>query len=174
GAVFELSPMAGGGWSETIIQSFNGLNGNQPTGGLATDNTGNIYGTSCFGGTAQNGVAFKLSPGSGGGWSEQVIHNFGTNPEDGICPSAGLSLDSSGNVYGTTFFGGSLNLGTVFELSLPSGLSWTGQILHSFVGGFDGANPFSEVTLDGAGNLYRTTLFGGSGNGGVVYEITPK
>lgn len=173
GTVFELSPQLGGGWTETILHEFGGIDGSYPESGLAIDASGNLYGTTSGGGVADYGVAFKLSHNAGGGWSEQVIHSFGSSTYDGLYPAAAVALDADGNVFGTTYEGGNANLGTVFELSPSPGDRWTGKILHHFTGNLDGAYPTSDLTWDNAGNLYGTTQAGGGSGVGVVYEITP-
>jgi uncharacterized repeat protein (TIGR03803 family) len=97
---------------------------------------------------------------------------------DGTYPSAGLVLDGSGNLYGTTFSGGLYNYGTVFELT-PTNGGWTEQVLHQFnysvinINGPDGFYPQSALILDATDNLYGTTVEGGIYDGGTVFEITP-
>jgi uncharacterized repeat protein (TIGR03803 family) len=87
---------------------------------------------------------------------------------DGGSPSAGVILDSAGNLYGTTFYYGRAGAGVIFKLDT----SGNETVLHSFTGGADGGNPFSAVILDPAGNLYGTAGFGAEG-GGVVFKLTP-
>jgi uncharacterized repeat protein (TIGR03803 family) len=115
GTVVELKPASGGGWTATIIYSFNGTDGYAPNGGLIMDKAGNLYGTTDSGGAFDNGAAFELSPTTGGDWTETVLHNFGRN-QDGRNPHAPLLLNSSGNLYGTTIGGGANSEGTVFEI----------------------------------------------------------
>jgi uncharacterized repeat protein (TIGR03803 family) len=176
GTVFELSPTAGGGWTETVLHSFNydGVDGVQPESALALDAAGNLYGTTYGGGAHDYGAVFELSPMAGGSWSETILHSF-NNPGDGYTPVAGLTLDSAGNLYGTTVEGGRYNSGTVFELSPTAGGDWTEKILHHF-GAYngDGDEPFGGATLDAAGNVYGTTNGGGAYNAGTVYEIIRK
>lgn len=83
-------------------------------------------------------------------------------------PYASLIMDKAGNLYGTTYQGGTQNFGTVFTIS-PDG---TEKVLHSFTGD-DGAIPYSDLIMDGAGNLYGTTAQGGESNKGLIYKITP-
>jgi uncharacterized repeat protein (TIGR03803 family) len=99
--------------------------------------------------------------------TESVIYSFSTFPY-GANPYAPLVRDAAGNLYGTTNQGGQADVGLVFRLS-PSGKE---TILHNFMGGSDGANPYSGVLLAGGGNLYGTTYQGGASNAGVVYEIS--
>ena len=98
-------------------------------------------------------------------------HSF--NYTDGSAPYGALILDAVGNLYGTTFSGGSYGLGTVFELS-PLGGTWTEKVLHTFAGGNDGWWATAGLTVDPAGNLYGATLNGGTGGGGVIFELSPS
>jgi uncharacterized repeat protein (TIGR03803 family) len=165
-------------WTETPLYKFSGYSdGSNPYGGaLVFDQAGNIYGTTFDGGGGSCpmgcGVVFKLTPAGGGTWSESVLYSF-TGGADGASPWAGVTLDAAGNLYGTTYAGGSSGNGTVYELS-PSGSGWTQKTLHSFQRQQDGASPYAGVIFDGSGNLYGATQFGGSGGGGTVFELTPS
>ncbi len=118
GTVFELSPQQGGGWSHSVLYSFNlGDDGFFPYAGVTFDSAGNIYGTDNMGGTQNYGVVFELSPQQGGGWTESVVHTFLFNGNDGVYPFAGLAIDASGNLYGTTYLGGIHAEGAVFEVT---------------------------------------------------------
>jgi uncharacterized repeat protein (TIGR03803 family) len=104
----------------------------------------------------------------------QVIHSFGDG--GGEYPATDLVVDATGTIYGTTTQGGGLNSGTVFALS-PSGQGWSESVLYSFTSGSDGSQPYNGVTLDAQGNLYGTTVTGGTGQAceggcGVVYKLT--
>jgi uncharacterized repeat protein (TIGR03803 family) len=174
GTVFELSPTAGGGWTVTVLHSFNqdGTDGVQPESNLVLDAAGHLYGTTYGGGAHDFGTVFELSSMAGGGWTETILHSF-NNPGDGYTPVAGLVLDSAGNLYGTTVEGGRYSGGTVFELSPASGGVWTEKILHHFgSSSTDGGGPLTGVTVDAAGNLYGTTSYGGANGVGAVYEIS--
>lgn len=180
GIVFELSPRAGGGWAEKILHNFgNGNDGDQPQAGLVRDQAGNLYGTTYYGGTG--GTVFELSPQAGGGWTEKILHTFNNDGTDGNHPHAGLTLDASGNLYGTTLYGGHgctayPGCGVVFELQAQANGTWSEKILHYFDdSGDDGYFPSSgSLTLDGAGNLYGATSAGGGGQSGIVFELTPQ
>ena len=106
----------------------------------------------------------------------KVVYSF-AGDEDGEYPSTELVRDAAGNLYGTTVLGGDHGSGTVFELT-PSGNGWTHTVLYSFSSGADGGQPYGGVTLDAQGNLYGTTVIGGTGGTcvedgcGVVYELT--
>jgi len=175
GVVFELSPQAGGGWTEQVLHSFNtGIHdGNEPQGGLIFDAAGNLYGTTPKGGEHAGGIVFELTPASGGGWTEYVLHNFGAGT-DWSEPYSALIMDAAGNLYGTTNMGGAHGDGTAFELSPVTGGGWTEKILHSFSGTTDGSRPYAGLTFDAAGNLYGTATNGGAYNGGTVFELTPQ
>jgi uncharacterized repeat protein (TIGR03803 family) len=158
GAVFELSPATGGGWTEKIIFSFNGTDGQLGWDKLVFDTHGNLYSTSGIGGAYGQGVIYELRPHAGGPWTQTVLHNFGGGT-DGTQSQGGLIFDHEGNLYGMTTYGGTNGLGTVFELS-PTETGWTETVIHNFAGGADGANPFAGVIFDPAGNLYGVTYFG--------------
>jgi len=173
GTVFEIQHLAGGHWSKKRLYAFTGgpNDGAAPWAGLVFDGTGNLYGTTIIGGSSNAGTVFELSPAGGGTWTESVIYSFGSTAGDGSQPRAGLTIDSQGNLYGTTSTGG-VGYGTAFELS-PSGGSWTENIMHTFQGGTDAATPYSSLTFDSVGNLYGTTWAGGTNNAGTVYELSP-
>ncbi len=152
--------------TEKVLLNFGEYPGGAgPVGTLTQDASGNLYGTAYGGGgVSQSGVVFEYS--SAGKY--RVLYTFLGDPTDGSGPYAGVTLDTSGNLYGTTEGGGSAGLGTVYKLST----SGQETVLHSFVGGTDGSNPYSGVTIDSAGNLYGTTYYGGLSNAGVVWKIT--
>jgi uncharacterized repeat protein (TIGR03803 family) len=176
GTVFELKPPAGGGWSEVVYSFSSGSDDPGPYGGLVFDAAGNLYGTTVGGGTYGGGTAFELAPAVGGGWTEQVLHSFGTGT-DGRDPFTGLTFDAAGNLYGTTFYGGGTGCsgqgcGTVFELTPAAGGGWSEQVVHSFGNGTDGAQPYYGMIFQ-AGNLYGTTTVGGTYGRGAIVELTP-
>ena len=176
GTVFELTPAAGGTWTEKVLWRFSaGTDGGYPYGDLILDGAGNLYGTTSVGGTYGNGTVFELTPAAGGTWTEKVLYSF--NYTDGAIPRAGLIFDGAGNLYGTTSGGGTSQYGTVFELTPAAGGTWTEKVLWSFGSGTDGATPYAGLIFDPAGNLYGTTLqggtHGGTGRGGTVFELTP-
>jgi uncharacterized repeat protein (TIGR03803 family) len=171
GVVYELTPSAGGEWGATVIHNFGaGLDGQYPEGSLIADSSGNFYGTTYYGGDTNNGCVFELSPTSGGHWQERVLHSF--NGNDGAYPQSALTLDSAGNLYGTTYQGGASQIGVVFELQ-PFRNGWSESVLYNFQGGSDGSRPFSNVTFDGSGNLYGTTEEGGASDLGTVFQLSP-
>jgi uncharacterized repeat protein (TIGR03803 family) len=216
----------GGTWTETVLHTFGGTgDGAQPDGPLYMDSSGNIFGTTEYGGSSDNGTVWEYSASgtysviysftggtdgsvpysgiiglpnadgssvsyagtaaSGGGsgygtvfkltynvgtatWSFSVLHTFTGSP-DGAIPSGGLYLDTSGNLFGTTFGGGdAYDNGTVYELS-----GSTETIIYRF-NGTNGENPEGNPVADSSGNLYGTTFNGGSSGNGVVFELTPS
>jgi uncharacterized repeat protein (TIGR03803 family) len=174
GTVFKLTPAAGG-WSESIFFNFNGQEAAWPTSPLTFDSSGNIYGSTFFGGFLNDGAAFKISL---TGSEFTGLHDFGPRAHDGTNPRSGVIFDKLGNAYGTTTGGGKYGNGTVFQLSPITGGGWKEEILHSFDDA-DGWQPSPGLVMDDAGNLYGTTGFGGSSSAcdsgcGVVYEISPK
>ena len=123
GTVFEVSAGSGGTWTEKTLHSFNSGNndGGSTTGNLVFDASGNLYGVTYDGGSGCNqnlcGVVYKLTPQSGGGYTESIVHPF-ESAGDGSGPYSGLFLDSSGNLYGTTYHGGSrYGYGTVYQIT---------------------------------------------------------
>lgn len=191
GTVFELSPKGAGLWKEKILYRFDGGNGSLPEGGLVLDQQGNLYGTTSVGGGSQNcgvgigcGVAFEVARSNNGTWSGRALHIFNGAPKgcrscDGGVPQDTLAFDTAGNLYGTSAIGGINDQGTVFELSPTTTSGWKYRTIYSFQGGLNGAEPFAGVTLDQQGNLYGTTVNGGTGtvcppDCGTVFELIPN
>jgi uncharacterized repeat protein (TIGR03803 family) len=183
GEVYKLSPNQGDSWTLTLLYSFTGdTDGGYPYGGVILDNAGNLYGTADLGGSLSDcdgvgcGVVFELSPGSGGTWTETVIHDF--TEVDGALPSSALVFDPRGNLYGTTSVGGTSpycvgspanGCGTLFELT-PSSEGWTETTLHSFyLTNTDGCYPGGVTYHDG--KIYGTTELGGRHQAGSVFEV---
>jgi uncharacterized repeat protein (TIGR03803 family) len=129
------------------------------------DKGGSLYGTAYMGGSAANGIVWRVSP-SG---KETVLHNFYGYPADGAQPNAGVITDGKGNLYGTTAEGGTNGEGTVYELNSEGSVT----LLHSFLSSSDGGYPKDGLIFDPAGNLYGTTYEGGSYDYGTVFELTP-
>ncbi len=177
GTVFELSPNDRGGWTHTVLHSFGaGTDGALPAGTLIWDGGGNLYGTTNYGGANNVGSVFELSPSGSGGWTETLLYSFKNDGVDGVNPYAGLTFDSAGNLYGTTGYGGVYNYGSLFQLTPNGGGSWTETVLHSFNFEYpytDGITPQAGVIVDAAGNLFGTTLNGGTGFYGTAYEFSP-
>jgi uncharacterized repeat protein (TIGR03803 family) len=158
GTVFKLDTAG----NITVFHSFSGPDGSEPFGDLAQDAAGNLYGVTIFGGNYAGpclplggcGVVYKVD--TMGNFS--LLHVF--SGPDGSTPSAGVTLDSAGNLYGTTSRGGQgvdSGAGVIFKID-AAGNETT---LYAFAGGPDGAYPLGPVVLDGAGNLYGTANSGG-------------
>jgi len=160
GVVFE--------WSSSgykILHSFKGgADGANPYAGVVIDPTGNLYGTTYDGGPANRGAVYKIATDA----TETVLYAF-TGGADGSYPYAGVTLDSAGNVYGTTYQGGAANLGVVYKVG-PTGQE---TVIHSFTGQPDGANPYGGVIFDPDGNLYGATPGAGAWTYGAIFKITP-
>jgi uncharacterized repeat protein (TIGR03803 family) len=189
GVVFQLSPQLNKTpWTESVLYTFTGASdGANPWGKVTFDQSGNLYGTAEFGGnptcvltSSGCGTVFKLAP-SGGSWTQSVLYSF-TNGSDGSRPYAGLTFDTSGNLYGTNFYGAgtgctgvfqSPGCGTVFKLT-PAGLGWVESTVYAFQGGSDGGFSQTGVIVDQSGNLYTATTSFGSGNTGTVVELSPS
>jgi uncharacterized repeat protein (TIGR03803 family) len=181
GKVFKLTPPPAGKtqWTYTVLHSFgSGNDGNTPLAGLIMDSTGALYGTTAYGGGySYYGTVFKLTPPATGitQWTETVLHRF-RQVGDAFGPYAGLTFDSNGALYGTTYFGGTLGFGTVFKLAPPAlgNTAWTETVLYSFKGGTDGYNLVAGVSVDSKGVLYGTTPNHPiGGQCGTVYRLTP-
>jgi uncharacterized repeat protein (TIGR03803 family) len=177
GTFFEVTP--GITWTETGLYSFTGgVDGYYPydTSDLLLDSSGNFYGTTKEGGAAagKDGTVFEFIPPvpPSTAWTKKLLYSFAGGTSDGALPLAGLIMDSSGNLYGTTSEGGANNGGIVFELS-PSAPIWTETVLWNLGGIGDGRYPWSGLVQDSSGNLYGTTYAGGFHNEGTVFELSP-
>jgi uncharacterized repeat protein (TIGR03803 family) len=176
GSVFELSPQSDGTWKESIIYGFTGANGDgsSPYAGVVLDKQGNVYGTTVSGGTVGYGTVYQLSPNENGGWTENILYDFGYSNN---FPESQLTLDTSGNLYGTTLFGGTYNGGTVFQMSQSSG-QWIETVLYDFrPSPSDGSYP-GGVRFGANGDLYGATQYGGSECNlpgcGTVFQLSPQ
>jgi uncharacterized repeat protein (TIGR03803 family) len=163
GTVFKVTATG----TASVLYSFMGASdGGQPVGGPARDAAGNLYGTTSSGGTYGSGVVFKLTAGG----TESVIHNFARSSTDGGYPSSNLTRDSLGNLYGTTQYGGSSFVGTIFKITATG----TESVLYSFKGDpVDGAVPEGGGLLrDTAGNLHGVSYEGGADTLGAAFKLT--
>jgi uncharacterized repeat protein (TIGR03803 family) len=164
GVVFKLGKTG----KEAVYNFTGGTDGAQPFAGVIRDAQGNLYGTAAAGGAHGDGVVFKLSKTG----VETTLYSF-SGGTDGIQPEGGVITDGSGNFYGTTYYGGDYDAGTVFKLSNTG----TETVLYTFTGKADGGGPVAGVILDAKGNLYGTTYGGGDINDcagygcGVVFKL---
>jgi len=129
---------------------------------------GNLYGTTVFGGTG-HGTVYELVP-AATTWHEKILYRF-TGGNDGGNPTAGLTLDHAGNLWGATSFGGSDGGGTVFELT-PSGSGWEFNLIYNFSGYGVQDGPYANLTIDQLGNVYGTTYSDGANRAGSVFKLT--
>ena len=169
GAAYEMS-RTNGVWNENVICPLGSCTfpGFWPMAGLTFDPAGNLYGTV----TNTSGGVFELLPQANGSWLSNTLYSFFSQPQ--FDPAGGVILDAAGNVYGTTAGGGTGGGGTVFEL-VKSGNTWSFSLLYNFP--YSGVQqlpgPQANLTLDAAGNLYGTTLFGGAMDCGMVFKLSP-
>ena len=157
----------------TVLYGFTGKggDGNVAYAGVILDETGNLYGTTLYGGNLQCGypspggcgIVYKVDPAG----KETVLYAF--SGTDGEYPAGGVVHDVAGNLYGTTLAGGDYDYGTVFKLDSTGKLA----VLHSFNVSPDGNTPWAGVFLDPSGALYGTTEQGGDHSWGIVYELVP-
>jgi uncharacterized repeat protein (TIGR03803 family) len=160
GTVFKLDSSG----TETVLHSFNGPEGGFPTSGVIMDNKSNFYGTAAIGGAHASGTVFAVDANG----TYTLLYSF-AGGADGATPAGGLVRDRSGNLYGTTFYGGSKHGGTVFKISGKGNET----VLHNFKFSTDGAKPTAGLIMDGKGNLFGTTSAGGASGAGTVFELTP-
>jgi uncharacterized repeat protein (TIGR03803 family) len=189
GIVFRLEPPSAGqtSWTATILHSFSGTpDGAQPWGGVLIGRSGELFGTTRVGGTAKGykggGTVWRLRPptSGSGSWTEDILYRFQFVPNrtgptaDGATVDGGLVMDRTGALYGTTEEGG-LGYGTVFQLlpPQPGEARWTETVLYRFTGGADGATPGGGLSIDRDGILYGTTVLGGAGGDGTVFQMVP-
>lgn len=174
GTVFELSP-SDSGWTETVIYSPGSTSGYGINAGLNMDAAGNLYGATFT-------TVFELSADGSGGWTPSVIHTFTGAPKDGYGAASTPVFDKAGNLYGVTLWGGAygpctagFGCGTVYKLTpVMKGKkkgTWTEKIIRSFKGGTKDADQPLGLVLDGAGNIYGGSYFGGKSGDGIVYEL---
>jgi uncharacterized repeat protein (TIGR03803 family) len=160
GTVFKLSATG----HESVKYSFQGgADGAYPDGGLYRDAEGNLYGTTSEGGAYDYGTIFKITA-----LGEHIVLYSFPGGDYGANPYGGMSMDRQGNIYGTTYSGGSQNFGTIFKLDA----SGNETVLHNFGKEGDGVHP-SGLIIDASGNLYGTTYQGGKYNYGSVFELVP-
>jgi len=153
GLVFKLTPSPNQ-WTETVLYNFTGgVDGGSPNAALVAQGT-SLYGVTFAGGASGNGTVFQLTP-SKGVWTETVLYNF-AGGSDGANPEGGVIFDQAGDIYGTTYAGGSPGYGTVYKLT-HSVSGWTENVIYAFGSGSDGANPVAFLIIDKTGNLYGTT-----------------
>lgn len=185
GVVFQLT-YRGEGWILSplyalLSQQFDGAD---VAAGAVIGPNGHLYGTTQGYGMYGYGNVFELTPppsvckSANCSWNETILHSF-AGPDGGVPGPGNLLFDRAGNIYGTTTYGGANGEGVAYELS-PSGGGWTEQVLYSFTGNpdgssQDGAKPYGGLIFDAAGDLYGTTIQGGScWPCGTLFELSPS
>ena len=172
GVVYAVT-RAGAKWSERVVHAFTGGSdgGVGSLGPLLRGKSGNLYGVTELGGANGAGTVFELS--TKGRGKLTPLYAFKGAP-DAAFPYGGLVADGSGNLYGTTYYGGANGVGSVFELA-PSGSGYRESVLYSFVGGSDGSSPTSTLVLAKSGVLYGTTSAGGGTCGcGTIFSVNAR
>jgi uncharacterized repeat protein (TIGR03803 family) len=174
GTIYQMKADANGNWKERIIHDFtggaDGLGGS--AGRLILDSAGNLYGVATAGGANGSGVAFELTP-AGGNFTFTTLYAFKGMPDAGF-PYGALVFDRAGNLYGSTYYDGANDLGSVYQLTKSNG-TWSEKVLYSFRGGKDGSSPISNLVVDRAGNLWGTTSEGGAGcSCGTIVEVSNR
>ena len=174
GTIWQLRPQSNGNWQFRLVHTFTGGadGGTGSAGRFLVDKAGNLYNVATVGGTYGSGTAYELTPMSGGKWKFTLLYAFKGQPDAGF-PYGGLAMDAKGNLYGTTYYDGANDLGSVYRLSRQSGV-WKENVLYSFKGGSDGNSSISNLVFDAAGNMYGTTSEGGAGcSCGVIFKMSP-
>lgn len=169
GTVYRLT-RAGKRWALSTLYAFKGTpDAASPYGGLVSDATGDLFGTTYYGGANGMGTVFELTRNAKGGYHERVLYSF-KGGIDGSSPTSTLAFGGS-NLYGTTSAGGgSCGCGTIFRVNATSGAE---SVLHGFGNGTDGAYPYYGLTKGAKGVFYGTTVAGGSSGQGAVFEFKP-
>lgn len=179
GIVYELSEQ-NGSWAQTILHTFEGPEGAEPSSSLIFDAQGNLYGSTQIGGANGGGTVFEMSPNTDGTWTENVLYNFDSPSGVGIfSPGGSLTFDSFGNLYGTALganSNGDEGFGTIYRLQAGT---WQETTIYSFCCDSEPHGSAGGLAIDKADNLYGTTTNGGVVNShcsvgcGTIFELTP-
>lgn len=174
GTIFELTPTSSGAWRKKILHHFTGGKDGATgsLGDLLFDDSGNIYGVTEQGGENGLGTVYRISANPNGNWTLTTLYAFKGMP-DAANPYGGLIWDGAGNLYGTTYYGGTAGMGTVFQLTSGPNGKWQENILYNFLGDIDGSLPTATLIFDTKGNLFGTTSAGGrpSCDCGTVFKL---
>jgi uncharacterized repeat protein (TIGR03803 family) len=173
GTLYLIQP-SGGNWKFHVIHTFTGGadGGGGSAGKLLIDPSGNIFGVCTVGGINGLGTVYEVSR-VNGQITFTTLYAFKDQP-DGALPYSGLTFDKFGNLYGTTYYAGANDVGTVYALTRNNG-TWTETVLYSFQGGADGSSPISSLVADGHGHFYGTTSAdGGTCGCGTIFKMTPS
>ncbi|MEO8663008.1 MAG: choice-of-anchor tandem repeat GloVer-containing protein [Bryobacteraceae bacterium] len=172
GIVYQLKLDSSGTWKERLIHTFtggaDGLGGS--AGRLILTASGGLLGVCTSGGAQGAGNLYQLAPTPAGEWTLTTLYSFQGGTGAGF-PYGAVVADANGNLYGTTYYAGANNLGSIYRLSRSNGV-WTQTALYSFQGGLDGNGPISTLVAATDGNLYGTTSEGGAGcSCGTIFKI---
>ena len=170
GTIFRLRLQPKGDWKLKVLHAFTGGDdGATGSAGRLVLHKGALYGAATVGGANGQGTVFSLKhiPGQ---WQFQTLYSFKGQPDAGF-PYGGLTFDPAGNLYGTTYYDGANNFGSVYQLAPQPDGSWTERVLYSFKGGKDGLGSISNLVLAKNGALYGTTSEGGAGFG-TIFKLT--
>ena len=160
----------------SVIYSFEGgADGEYADTDLVRDASGNLFGTTVQGGDHGSGTVWELHPNGDGTWTHTVLYSF-TGGVDGGEPYKGVTLDASGNLYGTAVTGGGGGCeggcGVAYRLTNGGG-TWTQSVIHTFTGGDDSSGPGAGLTIDDSGNIYGMAPTGGKFFAGTIFEMQP-
>jgi uncharacterized repeat protein (TIGR03803 family) len=170
GVIFRLQLQASGEWKIKVLHTFNGDDGATGPAGRLRLRSGTFYGAATVGGAYGQGTIFSLKhiPGQ---WQFKTLYSFKGQPDAGF-PYGGLTFDQAGNLYGTTYYDGANDFGSVYQLSPQPDGSWAEKVLYSFKGGRDGMGSISNLVLSKKGALYGTTSEGGSScSCGTIFKV---
>ncbi len=163
----------------SVIYTFAGhSSSSNPIAGVTLDQHGNLFGTTAWGGAFGGGTVFELKR-TQGGFTYSDLHDLGSG-EDGSFPWGGITIGPNGTLYGATYTGGTLGHGIIFNLRPPATICrsvtcpWDETVLYNFMRADDGGDAQASVVFDANGNFYGTVVNGGSGDSGVIYEMTPS
>jgi uncharacterized repeat protein (TIGR03803 family) len=172
GTIYKISQTIGGTWTFGVIHTFTGgADGGSGSAGKMILRYGLLYGAATTGGNYGSGVVFELRSLGVRGWRFRTIYSFAGQP-DGSFPYGALLFGRRGNIYGATYYGGTNNIGAVYELSSSPVAQSVEKVLYSFQGGSDGNSPIGNLVFDNTGNLYGTTSEGGLGSG-TIFKLSP-
>lgn len=172
GVIFQLRPAANGTWNFTVLHAFTGgSDGAGASAGRLLRYKGSLYGVTTTGGANGQGVVFQLTR-TAGIWQFKTLYAFQGQPDAGF-PYGGLAVDGNGNLYGTTYYSGANNLGSVYELSPQPDGTWKEAVLYSFQGGRDGSGSIGNLVFTNTGAIYGTTSAGGAScDCGTIFKLT--
>jgi hypothetical protein len=174
GTVFSLTKGTSGTWTKAPLFNFATYSvGEGPSGSLAVDSNGVVYGATAAGGPSGAGVVFALAPGATGKpYKLTNIHSF-ANGTDGGAPYGGVVLSTSGTLYVPLTSGCKYSVGGVAQFVPPTGTgAWTETVLYDFTGASDGSQAQGLVLVSNT-TLYGTTGFEGAAGYGTVFELIP-